>query len=137
MISVVGEITDMTTVTRSNKSTNDIDVGIGLKIETLRTALSITRKELAQKLGITHQQLQKYEKGLNRISASRLVDVANILGVSVIHFYEDFMTNLAPDQIEKERACYEIMYNFINIKRPEQQEAVRKLVKILAEGGEI
>jgi len=115
------------------KNTNDVDKNIGIKINHLRLSLGVTRQELADELGITHQQLQKYEKGINRISASRLVDISDALQVSVIYFFEDFMEVLDESQIKRQRLCMEIMRDFINIKRGDQQEVIRQLIKVLAE----
>jgi transcriptional regulator with XRE-family HTH domain len=51
--------------------------------------LGMSQEKLGEKLGLTFQQVQKYEKGINRIGASRLYDLAQVLGVSVQFFYED------------------------------------------------
>lgn len=51
--------------------------------------LGMSQEKLAEHLGLTFQQVQKYEKGVNRIGASRLFDLAHVLGVSVSYFYED------------------------------------------------
>jgi transcriptional regulator with XRE-family HTH domain len=69
------------------KSTTNIDGDIGNKISDARKLKNISRKILAEKIGITHQQLHKYETGVNRISASRLLQIANILNLDVSYFY--------------------------------------------------
>lgn len=66
-----------------------IDVHVGSRIGARRKLLQLSQKELADRLGITFQQVQKYEKGVNRIGAGRLYSIANILGVSIDYFYED------------------------------------------------
>ena len=68
---------------RKSKFTEQIDTAIGQKIHELRISLGLSRQQLAGKIGVTHQQLQKYEKGTNRISAGRLVAIAQALGKSV------------------------------------------------------
>ena len=54
--------------------------------------LGMSQEKLGEKLGLTFQQVQKYEKGINRIGASRLFDLAQVLGVSVQFFYEEAPT---------------------------------------------
>ena len=68
---------------------NPIDVHVGMRIRLRRQVLNLTQEQLAKLLGLTFQQIQKYEKGLNRISASRLWDIAQVLQTSIDFFYED------------------------------------------------
>jgi transcriptional regulator with XRE-family HTH domain len=68
---------------------NPIDVHVGGRIRLRRTLLGITQMALAEAIGLTFQQVQKYEKGTNRVSSSRLVDMANALDVSVSYFFEE------------------------------------------------
>jgi transcriptional regulator with XRE-family HTH domain len=67
---------------------NPIDLHVGQRLRHRRWMLGLTQQELAQAVGIKFQQIQKYESGINRMSASRLWDVANALGVSVSYFFE-------------------------------------------------
>lgn len=66
-----------------------IDAHVGARIGARRKLLQISQKELADRLGITFQQVQKYEKGVNRIGAGRLYSIATILGVDIDYFYGD------------------------------------------------
>src|ERR1700681_1887306 len=66
-----------------------VDRSVGRRIRILRVSRGLSQTALASQLGLTFQQLQKYEKGTNRISASRLHDIARILGVEVASFFED------------------------------------------------
>ena len=66
-----------------------VDVHVGSRIGARRKLLQLSQKELAEKLGITFQQVQKYEKGVNRIGAGRLYSIATILGVDIDYFYGD------------------------------------------------
>ena len=68
---------------------NPIDVHVGMRIRLRRQVMNLTQEQLAKLLGLTFQQIQKYEKGLNRISASRLWDIAQVLQTSIDFFYED------------------------------------------------
>jgi len=72
---------------------NPIDLHVGKRMHLRRTMMGMSQERLASKLGVTFQQVQKYEKGLNRIGASRLWDVAQVLGVGVEFFYEDLDKN--------------------------------------------
>lgn len=67
----------------SAREVTDFDVKIGARLRTLRNAADVSQESLAAALGVTFQQVQKYEKGANRMSAERLHDVAHALGVSV------------------------------------------------------
>lgn len=75
-----------------NRSVTKADVERGKRIRLRRTELGMTQSELGKKLGVTFQQVQKYEKGVNRVGATRLQDVANALQVPVSFFY-DIQTN--------------------------------------------
>ncbi len=68
---------------------NPIDVHVGARIRLRRTLLGISQVALAEAIGLTFQQVQKYEKGVNRVSASRLVDLANALDVSIPYFFDE------------------------------------------------
>ncbi len=72
----------------TQKRTTAVDAHIGSRMRTRRLVLNMTQDSLAERLGITFQQIQKYEKGSNRISASRLLDVAAILDVPPTYFFE-------------------------------------------------
>lgn len=68
---------------------NPIDIHIGRRIRTRRMTLGLSQEKLAELLGITFQQIQKYEKGINRISGSRLWDVSQVLRTEVGYFFEE------------------------------------------------
>lgn len=73
---------------------NPIDLHVGNQLRMRRLSLNITQEKLANLVGLTFQQVQKYEHGANRISASRLFEIAQALKVPVNYFYD----NLAPQQ---------------------------------------
>jgi len=64
-----------------------VDIEVGNQIRVLRYKKNMTQNDLAQQLGISFQQVQKYEKGMNRVSSSRLADIAKILGVTPGYFF--------------------------------------------------
>lgn len=73
----------------SDGTPNPIDRHVGGRIRLRRTMLGLSQEKLAEELGITFQQVQKYEKGMNRVGASRLWDLSQVLGVPVDFFYMD------------------------------------------------
>lgn len=93
----------------NKKQPNPIDVHVGSRIRLRRTMLGMSQEKLGESLGITFQQVQKYEKGTNRVGASRLQNIAAILNVTVSFFFED-----APgDQGVLEGGLQESQSNFV------------------------
>lgn len=76
----------------SKKSPNPIDVHVGSRVRLRRMMLGMSQEKLGEHLGITFQQIQKYEKGTNRIGASRLQAIARVMNVPVSFFFEDAPT---------------------------------------------
>jgi transcriptional regulator with XRE-family HTH domain len=76
-------------MTENKKKPNPIDIHVGSRIRLRRTMLGMSQEKLGESLGITFQQIQKYEKGTNRVGASRLQNIAGILNVPVSFFFED------------------------------------------------
>jgi transcriptional regulator with XRE-family HTH domain len=70
------------------KQANAVDAHVGGRVRARRAMLGLSQERLGELLGITFQQIQKYERGANRISAGRLFEIARILDVSVPYFYE-------------------------------------------------
>jgi transcriptional regulator with XRE-family HTH domain len=73
----------------NKKKPNPIDIHVGSRIRLRRNMLGMSQEKLGESLGITFQQIQKYEKGTNRVGASRLQAIASILNVPVAFFFED------------------------------------------------
>ena len=73
----------------NKKKPNPTDVHVGSRIRLRRNMLGMSQEKLGENLGITFQQIQKYEKGTNRVGASRLQAISNILGVPVSFLFED------------------------------------------------
>ena len=72
----------------STKATTPIDIIIGNRIRARRLALRMSQEKLGDSLGLTFQQIQKYEKGINRVTASRLVDIAAVLRAPIDTFFD-------------------------------------------------
>ena len=77
----------------NKKKPNPIDIHVSSRIRLRRTMLGMSQEKLGEALGITFQQVQKYEKGTNRVGASRLQNISTTLNVPVSFFFED-----APEQ---------------------------------------
>jgi transcriptional regulator with XRE-family HTH domain len=74
---------------KGSRRANPIDIHVGSRVRFRRMLLGMSQEKLGERLGLTFQQVQKYEKGINRIGASRLFDLAQVLGVSVQFFYDE------------------------------------------------
>jgi len=75
-------------MTEYTHTPDPIDVHVGARIRKRRLSLGMSQEKLSKPLGLTFQQVQKYENASNRVSASKLFKIASILEVSVMHFYE-------------------------------------------------
>jgi transcriptional regulator with XRE-family HTH domain len=73
----------------SAKSPDPVDIEVGHRIRVERLSRGISQSVLGDKLGVTFQQVQKYEKGVNRVGAGRLTKIAEVLGVPVSTFFTD------------------------------------------------
>lgn len=109
---------------------NEIEKHVGLRIKDRRILLGLTQQGLAEAIGVTYQQAHKYEKGINRISAGRLLQIANFLGTSVDYFFEGLDSN-SETLDNKERQSLEIARNFMLIKDQRRKDALSHLAKVL------
>mgnify|MGYP004650171827 FL=1 len=119
---------------------NPVDVHVGNRIRLRRTILHITQQQMAEMLGLTFQQIQKYEKGMNRVGASRLWDISRVLEVPMGFFFEDMDEDvvknsprmLNKNQSEKNYFFEEDRRSFDDdpMKRKETLELVRAYYKI-------
>lgn len=129
----------------SRKQPNPIDVHVGSRVRLRRLVIGLSQEKLGEKLGLTFQQVQKYEKGTNRIGASRLFEIARILGVPVQFFYEDMEPVDGPEPAFAEPAGTPFLMDFVSsaeglalnrafseIKDPGLRRSVVDLVKQLA-----
>ena len=73
---------------------NPIDVHVGTRIRLRRTLMGMSQERLGEALGLTFQQVQKYERGVNRVGASRLYDLSRVLDVPISFFYDDMPEGL-------------------------------------------
>ncbi len=91
------------------KQPNSIDVQVGNRIRIRRMLIGMSQDHLGDLLGLTFQQIQKYEKGVNRIAAGRLYEVARILNVQMNFFYGGLVEALPPDANETDVSVPPVM----------------------------
>ena len=108
------------------------DVYVGRRIRMRRVILGMSQDDLASLLNLTFQQVQKYEKGQNKISASRLYDIAQALEVDVSYFFSDFQKDDAA--VPGLKALTELDAQHLNTARREVLELVRAFNRIEFEG---
>lgn len=117
---------------RATDRTHNIDRHVGARIRERRRLLGLTQTQLAELVGVAYQQFAKYESASNRISASRLFEIARVLGVDVGSFFEGLDV---PDEDllgSRERQCLELTRNFSAIPNEQQQAALSQLARVLA-----
>jgi transcriptional regulator with XRE-family HTH domain len=85
------------------KIPNPIDKHVGSRVRMRRLMVNLSQEKLGEKLGLTFQQVQKYEKGMNRIGASRLQHIAEILAVPVAFFFEGSPATVVPGLAESDQ----------------------------------
>ncbi|MFD1198176.1 helix-turn-helix domain-containing protein [Brucella gallinifaecis] len=134
----------------NKKKPNPIDVHVGSRIRLRRNMLGLSQEKLGESLGITFQQIQKYEKGTNRVGASRLQAISSILNVPVSFFFEDApgsTTNTQAGFAEDNEATYVVDFlssnegvqltrAFTKISDPKVRRKIIDLVKSLAADSE-
>lgn len=124
----------------SQRSTGEIDSIIGAKIRMYRKAAKMSQSDLAEGLGVTYQQIQKYENGTDRVSAARLYMVAQTLGVPVSDFFAEADTDAADEGRGLNAALQmseflRIGAKFPRIQDPAMRKSIADLVETVAEAG--
>ncbi len=112
-----------------------IDVYVGSRVRSRRTLLGMNQTQLGEKLGITFQQIQKYENGANRISASRLYQMTRILDVPVSFFFDGLdegASAWSPDANLIKRETLEFVRAYYHIGDPAARKGVSDLTKAMA-----
>jgi len=117
---------------RSTTRTQDIDRHVGTRVRERRIMLGLTQQQLADLIGVTYQQAHKYERAINRISAGRLFEIAQVLGVPVSYFFAGLEQDSDRSVSPRERMCLELARNFAQIPNERHQEALSQLARVLA-----
>ena len=112
---------------------NSADRHVGARIRERRIMMGLSQQQLAKMIGVTYQQAHKYERGLNRISAGRLFEIAQVLGVPVSWFFEGLVEKGdAQEMSPRQRMCLELARNFALIDNEKHQEALSQMARALA-----
>ena len=117
---------------KRGRSTVAIDDHVGSRIRERRIMLGLTQQQLAEMIGVTYQQAHKYERGINRVSAGRLFEIARALSAPITYFYEGIGEDGPPQITLHQRMQLEIARNFAEIRNEKHQEAVSQLARALA-----
>ena len=94
--------------------------------------LGLTQRQFAEIIGVSHQQVQKYEHGIDRVSAGRLFEIGGALSVPIADFFEDIGQKDPRPVTPHWRMLLEVIRNVAEIRSEKQQEAVSELVRALA-----
>src|SRR5512138_3267596 len=79
----------------NKKKPNPIDIHVGSRIRLRRTLLGMSQQKLGEAIGLTFQQVQKYERGANRVGSSRMFELARVLDVPISYFFEEMGSDTA------------------------------------------
>lgn len=122
----------LSTARRATARTQDVDRHVGGRVRERRIMLGLTQQQLADLIGVTYQQAHKYERAINRISAGRLFEIAQVLGVPVSYFFAGLEHDGDRSVTPRERMCLELARNFAQIPNERHQEALSQLARVLA-----
>ena len=111
-----------------------INKAIGTRILIFRKSRQLTRTKLAKILDITQQQLDKYEKGINRISAAKLAIISKKFKIDISYFYNNLILDITTENNEKVKENINLLLSYyLNIKKAEGKHLIISLTKELAE----
>ena len=131
-------------------SSHPVDVYVGRRLRLKRTIMGMSQEALGKAIGVTFQQIQKYERGINRMGASRLYHFAKLLGVQVSYFFEGYGDGDPMEEVTaygvaepemvafdhenvSSRETMDIMRAYYKIKNPAVRKRIADLVKAVAE----
>ena len=120
------------------KRPGPVDRRVGVRIRLQRTSIGMSQERLGELLGLTFQQVQKYEKGANRIGAGRLAAIAEALGVPVTYFFDDLETptrsgTAAVERLLATREGVALADAFLRLKNPAIRKALVDLARAAAD----
>jgi transcriptional regulator with XRE-family HTH domain len=122
------------------KKPDPVDVLVGRNIKLHRLAKAMSQEELAHKLGLTFQQLQKYERGINRVGGGRLFRIASILGIEISAFFEGAdrperapADAFSPLNLISDPQSFRLVQGFSRITDPDMRRTLVNLVEKIAE----
>jgi transcriptional regulator with XRE-family HTH domain len=119
---------------------NSVDISVGRTIRVRRLACEMAQTDLAKKLGVSFQQVQKYENGTNRIGAGRLQAISRILDVPISHFFNENGSTVTagngkndPIELLRNARALRLLQAFSSIKNPVVENSIITLVEELGE----
>lgn len=127
---------------------NSIDGHVGMQLRQRRALLGMSQEKLAEQVGITFQQIQKYENGANRVSASRLYEFSKVLDIPVTFFFSNYGSGGRPlfglaendqapfegaDDVMKRKETLELVRAYYSVQDPKARKNLLKLLKDMAE----
>lgn len=129
---------------QSGKRPNPTDIYVGTRVRMRRKMMGLSQEKLGEKLGITFQQIQKYEKGTNRVGASRLQDMSKALEVPISFFFPDSSPGADGMGMQEEGAAFmmdfmstaeglELSRAFVRIRSSKLRRKVLELVRAMGE----
>src|SRR3954465_8668211 len=123
-----GEVT-----AKPGQRANAADRHVGARIRERRVMMGLSQQQLARMIGVTYQQAHKYERGLNRISAGRLYEIAQVLSLPVSWFFAGLPRDPPPIAVTaRQPMCLELARNFAAIDNEKHQEALSQMARALA-----
>ena len=135
----------MDDITKVDRAPNPVDLHVGARVRMRRKFLGMSQEALAEVIDLTFQQVQKYERGSNRISASKLYEIAKALKAPVAYFFEGYGENEAVEgfsESESEQFVHgflmtsegiELAEAFPRIRNPKHRRRILELVRALAD----
>ncbi len=122
-----GAVMNSLKIRKRGEGPDPVDVMVGNKLRTIRTLRGLSQNKLAMAMGLSFQQLQKYEQGRNRVSASKLYHFASYFGVPVTEFYRGLDTPegvlISPEQAE--------ILNTWNRVLPQYREKINEIMDVM------
>ncbi|TVR96875.1 MAG: XRE family transcriptional regulator [Rhodospirillales bacterium] len=118
---------------RTTIRATDVDRFVGGRIRERRVMLGLSQQQMADMIGVTYQQAHKYERGINRISAGRLYEIAQVLRVPVSYFFDGIDGSGGEEEMSmRQRMCLELARNFTQIQSDRHREALSQMARALA-----
>lgn len=129
---------------------NEVDMHVGHRLRVRRSLLGLSQEKLAEAIGLTFQQVQKYERGTNRVSAGRLFELSNVLDVPVSYFFEQIGESVSPGKFEgglsdnkqdafespdllTRKETLDLVRVYYSVEDPEARKDIMKFLKSMTE----
>ena len=137
--------------TKTKGTPNEMDVHVGQRLRVRRALLGLSQEKLAESIGLTFQQIQKYERGTNRISAGRLFELSKILDVPVSYFFEQFgnaqssmlstqgglsdneQDGFEHDDIMSRKETLDLVRVYYSVEDPDARKDIMKFIKSMSD----